>query len=358
MTVKASLEVRKKTLLVTGGCGFIGSTFVRLAKARGYEVVVLDSLTYAGLEKNLPEHVTLVEGDIGDSRSVRRLLAQYKPSAIVNLAAESHVDRSIEDAQDFIRTNVVGTYALVEAAQDYADSGVSPGFRFLHVSTDEVFGSIDKGKFNEESPYHPNSPYAASKAAADHLIMSHVHTFKFPAIITHSSNNYGPRQYPEKLIPRMILAALRRAKLPIHGDGSNIRDWIHVEDHCAGLLSALEHGRVGQRYCFGGNTEISNLEVVRLICAGLEAKFDLTLHSLNSLITLVEDRPGNDRRYAVNYSKAQNELGWCPWKGFTAALAETIDWYLDNPDWFEGEKNENTFIRRDRTSRPLDLLAD
>jgi dTDP-glucose 4,6-dehydratase len=333
------------TLLVTGGCGFIGSNFV-LDWVRGGHgrVVNLDLLTYAGNLSNLdaiagsPAH-RFVHGDIGDAALVGELLDTERPAAIVHFAAESHVDRSIHDAAAFIDTNVTGTWRLLEAARRYW-SALAPGeretFRFVHVSTDEVYGSLGPGDppFTEATPYAPTSPYAASKAAADHLARAWSHTWGLPVIVTNCSNNYGPLQFPEKLIALMIRNALRGLPLPVYGDGGQVRDWLHVADHCAALRRVLEAGRPGQTYNIGGNSERRNLDVVHALCAALDAALPDSPHRPHAnLIRFVTDRPGHDRRYAIDCGKIGRELGWQPVRRFEEGLAATVRWYLEHPDW-------------------------
>jgi dTDP-glucose 4,6-dehydratase len=333
------------TLLVTGGAGFIGGNFVLGAVAAGLHVVNLDALTYAGnLEtlaslRNDPSHV-FVHGDIGDRQKVARLLKEHRPRAIVNFAAESHVDRSIDRPAAFIQTNVLGTLVLLEAARDYwATLGGRErrAFRFLHISTDEVYGTLgDEGYFTETTPYAPNSPYAASKAASDHLVRSFHQTYELPVLTTHCSNNYGPYQFPDKLVPLMILKAVAGEPLPVYGDGGNVRDWLHVADHCAAIVRVLEAGSVGQTYNIGGNSERKNIDLVRTICRLLDARAprpDATPRE--SQITLVEDRPGHDRRYALDVRKIRDDLGWVPSISLDEGLTSTLDWYLTNTDWVE-----------------------
>ena len=333
------------TWLVTGGAGFIGGNFVLRAIAQGVNVVNLDALTYAGNPDTLASvqdsalHV-FVHGDIGDRALVLRLLGEHQPDAVVNFAAESHVDRSIDGPAAFIQTNVVGTLGLLEATRDYwkaLDRERSDRFRFLHVSTDEVYGSLgDTGAFTETTPYAPNSPYSASKAASDHLVRAFHHTYGLPVLTTHCSNNYGPYQFPEKLIPLIIARALADEPLPVYGDGGNIRDWLFVDDHCNAISRVIEQGRVGETYNIGGNAEKQNIEVVRTICALLDTRAprsDGQPHS--SRIVLVEDRPGHDRRYAIDASRLRDELGWAPHYTFEQGIAETVDWYLSNQAWVE-----------------------
>ena len=332
-----------QTWLVTGGAGFIGGNFVLDAVASGIRVVNLDALTYAGnldtlspLDGN-PDHV-FVQGDIGDRALVARLLAEHRPQAVVNFAAESHVDRSIDGPAAFVQTNVVGTFNLLEAAREYyrgLEGGAQAAFRFLHVSTDEVYGSLgDEGKFTEETPYAPNSPYSASKAASDHLVRAYHHTYGLPVLTTNCSNNYGPFQFPEKLIPLVILKALAGDPLPVYGDGRNVRDWLFVKDHCAAIRRVLEAGRIGETYNVGGDAERQNIEVVKAICALLDQRRPRDdRQPRESQITFVKDRPGHDRRYAIDASKIQSELGWQPTVDFEQGMAATVDWYLANEAW-------------------------
>jgi dTDP-glucose 4,6-dehydratase len=338
-----SSSARITTLLVTGGAGFIGANFVLQAVADGLRVVNLDKLTYAGNPDTLASldgndrHV-FVQGDIGDRELVAKLLAEHRPDAVVNFAAESHVDRSIDGPAEFVQTNVVGTLALLEAARDYwrgLDDGVRDAFRFLHVSTDEVYGSLGaEGKFTEQTAYAPNSPYSASKAASDHLVRAFHHTYGLPVLTTNCSNNYGPYQFPEKLIPLIIQKALTGESLPVYGDGKNIRDWLFVGDHCSAIRRVLDAGRVGETYNVGGNAERENIEVVKAICALLDARQPLADgRPRESLITYVKDRPGHDRRYAIDSSKLQGELGWRPSQTFETGIAQTVDWYLANQSW-------------------------
>ena len=332
-----------QTWLVTGGAGFIGGNFVLDAVASGIRVVNLDALTYAGnldtlspLDGN-PDHV-FVQGDIGDRALVARLLAEHRPQAVVNFAAESHVDRSIDGPAAFVQTNVVGTFNLLEAAREYyrgLEGEAQAAFRFLHVSTDEVYGSLgDQGKFTEETPYAPNSPYSASKAASDHLVRAYHHTYGLPVLTTNCSNNYGPFQFPEKLIPLVILKALAGDPLPVYGDGRNVRDWLFVKDHCAAIRRVLEAGRIGETYNVGGDAERQNIEVVKAICTLLDQRRPRDDgQPRESQITFVKDRPGHDRRYAIDASKIQSELGWQPTVDFEQGMAATVDWYLANEAW-------------------------
>jgi dTDP-glucose 4,6-dehydratase len=336
-----------RPILVTGGAGFIGANFVLdWIREVGTPVVNLDKLTYAGHLANLealrgdPRHV-FVRGDIGDVALVGRLLEQYRPWAIVNFAAESHVDRSIHGPADFIQTNVVGTFRLLEAARAYFESlegAEREAFRFLHVSTDEVYGSLAPGEppFRETNPYAPNSPYAASKAASDHLVRAYHHTYSLPTLTTNCSNNYGPFQFPEKLIPLCLHRALAGETLPLYGDGQQIRDWLYVADHCRAIRRVLEAGRVGETYNIGGRSERRNLEVVQTLCAILdELKPRPDGRSYAEQITFVRDRPGHDRRYAMDITKIERELGWRPAETFESGLRKTVRWYLDHPDWVE-----------------------
>jgi dTDP-glucose 4,6-dehydratase len=334
-----------RTWMVTGGAGFIGGNFVLglLQGDAGVRVVNLDALTYAGnLDTLAPlqgrdDHV-FVQGNIGDRALVDRLLAEYRPEAIINFAAESHVDRSIDGPAAFIQTNVVGTLVLLEAARDYwrsLEGGARERFRFLHVSTDEVYGSLgETGRFTESTPYAPNSPYSASKAASDHLVRAFHHTYGLPVLTTNCSNNYGPYQFPEKLIPLMIMKALAGEPLPVYGDGRNIRDWLYVGDHCAAIRTVLEKGRPGEVYNVGGDAERENIVVVRTLCALLDERRPREDgRSYGEQITFVQDRPGHDRRYAIDSGKLQRELGWRPTQTFESGIALTVDWYLSNQTW-------------------------
>jgi len=332
-----------KTWLVTGGAGFIGGNFVLDAVARGTRIVNLDALTYAGNRDTLASldgdgrHV-FVQGDIGDRALVASLLEAHKPDAIINFAAESHVDRSIEGPAAFVQTNVVGTLSLLEAARDYwraLPAGAKEAFRFLHVSTDEVYGSLgESGKFTEQTPYAPNSPYSASKAASDHLVRAFHHTYGLPVLTTNCSNNYGPYQFPEKLIPLIIARALAGEQLPIYGDGKNVRDWLYVADHCSAIRAVLDGGRVGETYNVGGDAEMQNIDVVHAICALLDARRPREDGQPRaSQVTYVADRPGHDRRYAIDASKLKRELGWQPAHSFQQGIADTVDWYLAHQDW-------------------------
>ncbi len=332
-----------QTLLVTGGAGFIGSCFIRRANERSdVRIINLDKLTYAGNPDSLPAidrtFHKLVVGDIGDAALVRHLLDEHQPVAIINFAAESHVDRSIDGPLTFVETNVQGTCRLLEEVRHYYAKLNGPAkddFRFLHVSTDEVYGSLgDAGLFTEETPYAPNSPYSASKAASDHFVRAWSHTYGLPTLITNCSNNYGPYQFPEKLIPLMILNAIEGKPLPVYGDGLNVRDWLFVEDHCSAIERVLDGGRIGECYNIGGNNEQTNLSIVKMICAAVDRLRPNLAHGpCESLITYVKDRPGHDRRYAIDASKIAHELGWKPQQDFQSGLELTIRWYLDNPTW-------------------------
>ena len=333
--------------MVTGGAGFIGSNFVHafLATCDGI-VVNLDKLTYAGNLENLgpltenPRHI-FVKGDIGHQRQVSALLDAYRPRAIVNFAAESHVDRSISAPGDFIQTNVVGTFSLLQQVRTYWEgltAGNKSTFRLLHVSTDEVYGSLNKldPAFSETTPYSPNSPYSASKAGSDHLVRAYHHTYGLPTITTNCSNNYGPYQFPEKLIPLVIHNALKGKPIPVYGDGSNIRDWLYVKDHCRAIMAVMEKGGPGEVYNIGGNSEKTNLEVVHAICAILDEMTPLADQKrYDSLVEFVTDRPGHDQRYAIDASKISNEIGWVPEETFETGMRKTVRWYLDNAQWVE-----------------------
>lgn len=333
------------TLLVTGGAGFIGSNFVLewLLAGKG-RIVNLDLLTYAGNLRNLasigenPDH-TFVRGDLCDPSVAERVLREFQPDAVIHFAAESHVDRSIHAPAGFIQTNIVGTFELLRTSLEYWRSlkeSRREGFAFVHVSTDEVFGSLSAtdARFHEDSPYRPNSPYSASKAAADHLVRAYHHTYGLPVITTNCSNNYGRFQFPEKLIPLIILNAIAGKPLPVYGDGLNVRDWLYVTDHCEALRIVLENGTAGETYMVGGNSEKANIEVVRTICGVLDRLKPLADgRKHESLITSVKDRPGHDRRYAVDASKIRRELGWSPRTAFSEGIEKTVQWYLEHSDW-------------------------
>ncbi len=353
------------TWLVTGGAGFIGSNFVRLALERTeHRVVVLDKLTYAGNLQSLADfesdpRFAFVRGDIAEPSAVAKVFEQHRPGAVFNFAAESHVDRSIDGPEAFVRTNVVGCFQLLEHARSFVatlSETERATFRFLHVSTDEVFGSLgEDGYFDENTPYAPNSPYSASKAGADHLVRAYHRTYGLNAVVTNCSNNYGPCQFPEKLMPLMILNALDAKDLPIYGDGRNIRDWLYVEDHCEGLMTVAERGRAGEKYNLGGDCERTNLELIDTLCAEIEklrpaaenpAMRERGVSSYLDLKTFVPDRPGHDRRYAVDASRMRDELGWRPRHDLASGLAATVRWYLEHPEWCEAVQSGS--YRRER----------
>ena len=353
------------TWLVTGGAGFIGSNFVRAAlETQVGRIIVLDKLTYAGRLQNLAPvaedpRYSFVRADIADHAEVAAVFREYQPTAVVNFAAESHVDRSIDGPTAFVTTNIVGTFELLEASRELlsqSDEAARREFRFLHVSTDEVYGSLGPtGAFEETTPYQPNSVYSASKASADHLVRAYQQTFGIPSIITNCSNNFGPYQLPEKLIPLMILNAIEGKPLPIYGDGGNIRDWLYVEDHCEGILQVLERGQPGEKYNIGGGNERTNLEIVDALCEELEAALPASdnpaLKSAGAaryadLKQFVSDRPGHDRRYAINAEKVQRELGWRAKIGFEAGIRATVRWYLENRDWCESVETDGSQRKR------------
>jgi dTDP-glucose 4,6-dehydratase len=338
------------TLLLTGGAGFIGSNLVHHVLDHTHDrLVIVDKLTYAGSLLNLEgplkdARVTFAKSDIADGAAMASLFRDHRPEAVLNLAAETHVDRSIDGPRAFVDTNVVGTLVLLETARQFlaeCSQEVRQSFRFLHVSTDEVYGTLGpSGQFDEETQYAPNSPYAASKASADHLVRAYLHTYGLPTLTTNCSNNYGPFQYPEKLIPLTVLNALDGKSLPIYGDGGNVRDWLHVDDHCAGILLVLREGRTGERYNIGGGNECTNVQVVDAICDALDQSWPASSNpalanrsSYRDLKTFVADRPGHDRRYAINAAKIRRELGWSPKHRFEEGLAATVRWYLDHRDW-------------------------
>ena len=330
--------MKKKTIIVTGAAGFIGCNFVRLALESGYRVVGFDALTYAGHRENLqnlPADFELVVGDIRDSSGVKALIERVQPEALLNFAAESHVDRSIENPLVFVETNVLGTANLLNHSLAYWQAKGKKDFRYLQVSTDEVFGSLgDIGKFSETTPVDPRSPYSASKTGADHLVQAWGHTFGLPVVITRCSNNYGPFQFPEKLIPVLIHCALTGRPLPVYGDGRNVRDWIHVADHCAGILLALEKGEAGQMYCLGGNAERRNIDLVKILCAQLdELRPRKDGKSYAEQISFVKDRAGHDYRYAIDDSLAARTLGFQRKHSFEVGLRQTIQWYLAHEAW-------------------------
>jgi dTDP-glucose 4,6-dehydratase len=342
------------TIVVTGGAGFIGSNFVRRTLEKSdARVVVFDKLTYAGNLESLADvekhpRFGFVQGDIADGAAVRAFVEALRPTAIVNFAAETHVDRSIDGPRAFVETNIIGTFELLDACRRHlatAGESARAQFRFLHVSTDEVYGSLgETGAFHETTPYAPSSPYSASKASADHLVHAYGATYGLPVLITNCSNNYGPYQFPEKLIPLMILNALEGKRLPIYGDGKNVRDWLYVEDHCDAIARVLESGRLGEKYNVGGNSERSNVQIVDALCEALEDRVPARqnkalrasrIESYGALKTFVADRPGHDRRYAIDATKLASELGWKPAHTFESGLASTVRWYLENRPWCE-----------------------
>ena len=344
-----------RKVLITGGAGFIGANFVHhwVARHPGDEVTVLDALTYAGSELNLKdmegrESFRFVHGDICDEALVNQLLRERGVDTVVHFAAESHVDRSIDGPDAFVTTNVVGTHVLLKAAKA-AWAGKQDGFRFHHVSTDEVFGSLgpEAPAFHERTPYDPSSPYSASKAASDHLVRAYHRTFGLPVTLTNCSNNYGPYQFPEKLIPVIILNALAGRSIPVYGDGKNVRDWLFVADHCSAIERVIEMGRLGETYNVGGNGERTNIEIVRTLCALLdERRPDSIHHPHEQLIKFVQDRPGHDRRYAIDIRRIHGELGWQPSVDLAGGLAKTVDWYLANLDWCEAVAGQKVAAER------------
>jgi dTDP-glucose 4,6-dehydratase len=346
-----------KTILITGGAGFIGSALVRhLIGQTNFQIINVDKLTYAGHLASLesvidnPQHV-FKEADIIDKQAMRAIFDAYKPDAIIHLAAESHVDRSIDGAAAFISTNIVGTHNLLEVSKEYYEDlgdDQRDQFRFLHVSTDEVYGELgETGLFSEETPYDPRSPYSASKASSDHLVRAWHHTYGFPVLITNCSNNYGPYQFPEKLIPVVILKALQGENIPVYGDGKNVRDWLFVDDHVKGLLTVLKNGKTGETYNIGGHNEKQNIEVVKMICSvldNLRPRDDN--RSYSTQISFVKDRPGHDWRYAIDASKIQRKLGWTPNETFKSGMKKTIQWYLENVEWVEEVTDKNYGLER------------
>ncbi|CAN5332644.1 dTDP-glucose 4,6-dehydratase [soil metagenome] len=343
-------------VLITGGAGFIGSALTRhLIASSDHEVLVFDKLTYAGVMTSLApiagsDRFTFVRGDICDSNAVQETLAAFRPEVIAHLAAESHVDRSIDGPGTFIQTNLVGTFVMLDQALTYW-RGLQPdeqaAFRFHHISTDEVFGSLgDEGHFTEETPYDPRSPYSASKAGSDHLVRAWGHTYGLPVLVTNCSNNYGPYHFPEKLIPLIIIKALKGVSLPVYGDGTNVRDWLFVDDHATALRTVFERGTVGETYNIGGNSERTNLSVVETICDVLDEIRPAAGGSRRSLISFVKDRPGHDRRYAIDASKISRDLGWQPSITFDQGIALTVRWYLDNSVWWS-----DILTGRDATQR-------
>lgn len=329
-------------LLVTGGLGFIGSAVVRQAIAADHHVLNVDAQTYAGDPRTVEsvagsDHYRFVKADVCDLTAIKAVMEEFAPEAVLHLAAETHVDRSIDGPAAFVNTNVVGTTVMLSAARDYVQNSAAAEFRFVHISTDEVFGSLaiaDK-PFNPSTPYDPRSPYSASKAASDHLARAWFHTYDFPVVITNCSNNYGPYQFPEKLVPLMIIKALHREALPVYGTGDNIRDWLHVEDHARGLLMAATEGSPGDTYLFGGDAERTNLEVVHSICDLVDELSETDEAPRRGLVTFVTDRPGHDHRYAIDYSATETALGWTPSHSFDDGLRDTVRWYLDNRQFWE-----------------------
>ena len=344
------MSKNKSTMLVTGGCGFIGSNFVRyvLDQADEYKIVNLDKLTYAGNINNLngidETRYHFVEGDICNQKLVKSLFENENPAVLVHFAAESHVDRSIDGPADFIETNVVGTLTLLEEARNFVENGSNDDFRFIHVSTDEVYGSLgQEGKFTEQTAYDPSSPYSASKAGSDHLARAWHRTYGLPVLITNCSNNYGPYQFPEKLIPLMIINCLHEKPLPVYGEGVNVRDWLFVLDHCDAISAVLSKGQVGETYNVGGNNEIQNIQVVKMICGILDEIFPRSNgSSYNDLISFVKDRPGHDFRYAIDAGKIERDLCWRPRETFETGLRKTLTWYLENRKWWDDIRN-NTY---------------
>jgi dTDP-glucose 4,6-dehydratase len=342
-------------ILVTGGAGFIGSAVVRLAISRGHTIVNLDSFTYAACLNNVdtvsdnPNYV-LEHKDIRNRNDLDVIFSKHRPDAVMHLAAESHVDRSIDGPSDFIETNVTGTFNLLEAARSYWQTiGKPKSFRFHHISTDEVFGSLPSDpsvRFTEETPYDPRSPYSASKASSDHLVRAWHETYGLPVVLTNCSNNYGPYHFPEKLVPVIILRALAEKSLPIYGDGSNIRDWLYVEDHADALLLVLARGEIGRSYNIGGENELTNLELVNTICKILNRLIPRSIGSYAELITFVKDRPGHDQRYAIDPSRIKNELGWQPSFTVEQGLEKTVQWYLDNKHWWKPLQNRSGVGKR------------
>tara|TARA_Y100001936_G_C16087855_1_gene683207 strand:- start:2961 stop:3977 length:1017 start_codon:yes stop_codon:yes gene_type:complete len=336
-------------IFVTGGCGFIGSNFIKYLKSqKNIKILNFDKLTYAGNKKSLSDidgskDYIFVEGDICDKKLVSDTLFSFKPDCVVNFAAESHVDRSISSPMGFVNTNIVGTATLLNACLSYFNANKLKNFKFVHISTDEVYGSLGKnGLFDENSNYNPSSPYSASKASSDHLVRSWWQTYGLPIIISNCSNNYGPYQFPEKLIPLMIINCINEKPLPIYGKGLNIRDWLFVEDHCIAILNLIEEGVVGDSYNIGSNNEKSNIEIVQTICKILDSKLPRKSgKTYKDLIDFVDDRPGHDFRYAIDSSKIKNKLGWKPLKSFNEGISETIQWYLDNESWWRNILENN-----------------
>ncbi len=333
-----------KNVLVTGGCGFIGSNFVEyLSKREEYHIVVLDKLTYAGNYKNLElldiAKYTFIEGDVCDKKILNKLFKKFRFCAVFHFAAESHVDRSIDGPKQFIQTNIIGTFNLLEVSRSFLQN-LDPDFKFIHISTDEVYGDLkDNEFFKESTPYNPSSPYSASKASSDHLVNAWGRTYGIPSIITNCSNNYGKFQFPEKLIPLMIINCLEWKTLPVYGNGQNIRDWLYVNDHCRAIDLAFKNGCIGDTYNIGGNNEIKNLDIVNIICELMNELKPSKNGDYKNLITFVEDRPGHDYRYAIDSTKIQNELGWKPMETFTSGIRKTIKWYIKNESWWRKIQN-------------------
>ena len=333
-----------KNVLVTGGCGFIGSNFVEyLSKREEYHIVVLDKLTYAGNYKNLElldiAKYTFIEGDVCDKKILDKLFKKFEFCAVFHFAAESHVDRSIDGPRQFIQTNIIGTFNLLEVSRSFLKN-LDPGFKFIHISTDEVYGDLkDNEFFKESTPYNPSSPYSASKASSDHLVNAWGRTYGIPSIITNCSNNYGKFQFPEKLIPLMIINCLEWKTLPVYGNGQNIRDWLYVNDHCRAIDLVFKNGSIGDTYNIGGNNEIKNLDIVNIICELMNDLKPSKNGDYKKLITFVEDRPGHDYRYAIDSTKIQNELGWKPMETFTSGIRKTIKWYIKNESWWRKIQN-------------------
>ena len=363
VTILLNEEFFMDSMIVTGGAGFIGANFVRyVLENTEYQIIVLDKLTYAGNRISLKAHeensrFVFIEADIADRESNQKIFDEYKPIAVVNFAAETHVDRSIDDPEPFVRTNFLGTYELLQASlKIYHEMSEADQerFRFLHVSTDEVYGSLgETGEFEEDNPYKPNSPYSASKAGADHLVRAWNKTYGLPALVTNCSNNYGPLQFPEKLIPLVLLNLCEAKDIPIYGDGKNVRDWLYVDDHCSGILSVLQGGRLGEKYNIGGGNEMENIQMVDLICEILESIHPAVdnvkmkergVSDYKELKTFVKDRPGHDRRYAINATKIREELGWTTKFDPRKGLESTVRWYLSNLDWCEAV-TENSYDR-------------
>jgi len=333
-------------ILITGGAGFIGSNLIiYMIKKTQHELIIFDKLTYAGDPLFLKEiskstQCTVIEGDICDIEKLAEVFRKFKPDAVMNLAAESHVDKSITNASDFLNTNIMGTYNLLEVSRQFFQKYNKSNFRFHHISTDEVFGDLaqDTGKFTTDTAYKPSSPYAASKASSDHLVRAWSRTYGLPTIISNCSNNYGPRQYPEKLIPYAILCCLKQKQIPVYGDGSQIRDWLHVDDHVIALELVLRKGRVGETYLVGGCNEVTNIEVVHMICDHIDIYKSDKFHSHTKLISYVKDRAGHDLRYAIDSSKLKNELSWKPSLQFEEGIEKTVAWYLENKEWMDNIK--------------------